>query len=285
MKIQVLSDLHNEFLVTQKNCCELNCELEQECDKRKEIAHSYDIPWRGGMIKQTDAEIIVLAGDINTGVRGIEWAVIESIAHDKPILYVMGNHEYYGHAYPHLLKKARKLIDGTNVHLLENDEYVIDDTRFLGCTLWTDYDLLGESMKRIALELMRWESNDYKKIRVSPKFHKLRPLDTVAWHRQSRLWLKEKLSNLFEGQTIVISHMAPSIKSCNPSVPTDESSCAYASNLDSMMDGIQVKLWIHGHTHVCNDYVINGTRIVSNPKGYYGYELVEQFDPCFVVSV
>jgi hypothetical protein len=27
-------------------------------------------------------------------------------------------------------------------------------------------------------------------------------------------------------------------------------------------------LWIHGHTHDSFDYVVRGTRIVANPRGY-----------------
>jgi hypothetical protein len=27
-------------------------------------------------------------------------------------------------------------------------------------------------------------------------------------------------------------------------------------------------LWVHGHTHSSFDYLLNGTRVVCNPRGY-----------------
>jgi len=41
-----------------------------------------------------DADAIVLAGDISTGTRGVSWA--REWAADRPVLYVAGNHEFYG---------------------------------------------------------------------------------------------------------------------------------------------------------------------------------------------
>jgi predicted phosphodiesterase len=86
MKLLVLSDLHLEF--------------EPIC------------------IPDTDADVIILAGDINLKTRGIEWA-IEAFP-NTPVVAVLGNHEYYGEKYPSLMKKAKQLAVGTHVHLLEN---------------------------------------------------------------------------------------------------------------------------------------------------------------------
>jgi hypothetical protein len=48
--------------------------------------------------------VIVLAGDIFSKHLGLEWA--RKAFPDKPIIYVMGNHEYYGGSdeglWPHL---------------------------------------------------------------------------------------------------------------------------------------------------------------------------------------
>jgi hypothetical protein len=47
----------------------------------------------------------------------------------------------------------------------------------------------------------------------------------------------------------------------------------YSSSLDEyIMDHPQIKLWTHGHTHHTFDYMVGGTRIVCNPRGYIGYE-------------
>ncbi len=78
MKIQLLSDPHNEFLPNSK---QLDGHL-----------------W-SGCIPETDADVILLADDIDTGTKSAEWAVAESQRLGNPILYVLGNHEFYRHEY------------------------------------------------------------------------------------------------------------------------------------------------------------------------------------------
>jgi predicted phosphodiesterase len=88
-----------------------------------------------------DADVIVLAGDIGTGTDGIEWA--QAWAGGRPVLYVAGNHEFYGRSLPGLIDELRDAAAGTTVHVLENDELVLDGVRFLGCSLWSDFEFDG----------------------------------------------------------------------------------------------------------------------------------------------
>ncbi|OCQ96024.1 phosphoesterase [Nostoc sp. MBR 210] len=231
MKIHVLSDLHLEF-------------------------QPFNIP-------DIDADIVVLAGDINLRERGIKWA-IENIT-NKPVIYVLGNHEYYGSAYPKLVEKLKDYSLGTNVTVLENDLFTIEDVNFLGCSLWTDFKLFGES--RIAGAEANYVMNDYKKIRVSPQYSRLRSIDTAIICRKSVNWLKNTLPSL-SGKTVIISHHAPSIKSIPFEYKEDILSAAYASNLDDLVAESKALFWIHGHIHQSLDYQIEQTRIICNPRGY-----------------
>lgn len=88
MKIQILSDLHIEF--------------------------------EDFNFSNTDADVVVLAGDIHLGIKGALWA--KKVIQDQPVIYVLGNHEYYRNAYPKLLAKIRKETEGTNVQILENQK-------------------------------------------------------------------------------------------------------------------------------------------------------------------
>ncbi|MEM9690500.1 MAG: metallophosphoesterase, partial [Pseudomonadota bacterium] len=90
----------------------------------------------------TDADVIVLAGDIHVGRKGLDWA-LEQFP-DKPVIYVLGNHEYYGKAVPKLTNELQKIAANTNVHLLERSSVEIDGVTFLGSTLWTDFELFGD---------------------------------------------------------------------------------------------------------------------------------------------
>jgi predicted phosphodiesterase len=250
MKIQVLSDLHVEFA-------------------------RFELP-------QTDADVIVLAGDIGVGTGGLELA--QSVARGRPKIYIAGNHEYYGGALPLLTQKLTKLSAGTEAHFLEESEMILGDVRFLGCTLWTDFDLFGEERKMQAMQLAQLCMNDFSRIQTSPKAARFRPDDARRLHLKSRAWLQERLSVPFAGRTIVVTHHTPSPRSNAEKYRGDLLSAAFTSDVEELMDGDRVALWIHGHTHHCVDYEVNGTRVVSNQRGYPN-EGIAEFNPSFVVEV
>src|SRR3954452_19421772 len=93
---------------------------------------------------EVDADVLVLPGDVDVGVDGI--ALAREWARGRPTLYVAGNHEFYGEGIPRHLGKMAEAAAGSTVELLENRVVVIGGVRFLGCTLWTDFDLFGERM-------------------------------------------------------------------------------------------------------------------------------------------
>ncbi|BAY26099.1 putative metallophosphoesterase [Calothrix sp. NIES-2100] len=247
MKIQIYSDLHIEF--------------------------------QPFTIFVTDADVIVLAGDIHLREKGVKWA-IENIQ-NKPVIYVLGNHEYYGSAYPKLVKKLKNYASGTNVYILENDWVTIKDVTFLGCTLWTDFKLFDNA--HIASYEASQNLTDFKKIRLDPHYSKLKPIDTVEIHRKSVSWLKNTLSSLSE-KIVVVTHHAPSKKSLHSQHQEDILSAAYASNLDDFVDESDATLWIHGHIHKHLDYRISSTRIICNPRGYPD-ELNTFFEPEFCIEI
>jgi predicted phosphodiesterase len=221
-----------------------------------------------------DAEVVVLAGDIATGVRGIEWAA--HTFRGLPVVYVLGNHEFYGQTAPDLVRKAQQHGAELGVHVLSDDSVMIGEVRFLGATLWTDFRLFGNSPSP-ALAAQQGMT-DFRRIRVSPRYRKLRPADTTLWHVRSRRWLTEALHTSVAGPTIVVTHHAPSIRSVAPHFASEELSAAYASDLEELVRGCGATLWVHGHTHHNVDYFLGHTRVVSNQRGYPD-EPVRGFDP------
>ena len=97
------------------------------------------------------ADVVILAGDVNIGTKGIEW--IKSAIPNKPVIYVLGNHEYYKGSYPKTLNKILALASDSNVHVLENRSIIIDNVRFHGATLWTDFSLFVASSGLHAYEV------------------------------------------------------------------------------------------------------------------------------------
>ncbi len=211
-----------------------------------------------------EADVVILAGDIHLGIKGVDWANMKFAV---PVLYVPGNHEYY---QGHLSKTLAKMIDCCHAHVrvLDCEEFSHQGVRFLGATAWTDFSVIGDA--RLAMAEAREVMTDFRKIRAGNNYRKLTPLDLFERNRYTRQWLAQKLAEPFAGQTVVITHHAPSLRSIYPNADQQPKliDAAYANAWEGLMDGERVQLWVHGHTHQAMDYEINGTRIVSNPRGY-----------------
>lgn len=238
-------------------------------------------------IEPTDADVLVLAGDIHRGAGTIEtfadWPV--------PVVYVHGNHELYHEAYSPALEAMRAASAGSNVHLLERDALILHGVRFLGCCLWTDYRLFpGQRDEAMATaeKLLR----DHQAIRMPDRLFAAQ--DALGVHQQSRAWLEEKLGEDFDGPTVVVTHHGPHPKSVHPRYAGMLLNAAFVSDLTPVLK--QADLWIHGHVHDSFDYRVSGTRVIANPRGYAMNRLVatspeeiiwenERFDPRLVVDI
>lgn len=240
MKVHILSDLHLEFA-------------------------GFDVP-------TTDADAVILAGDIHPGDQGVRWA-LDTFA-GLPVIYVPGNHEYYDYELPGLTRRLQREADGTNVHVLENDSVVTGGVRFLGCTLWTDFQLDGNAT--LAGFRAQQVLPDFRRIWYAPEGRPLHPADTMMLHAESKAWLTEQLS-LDDRPTVVVTHHAPATPSIADYFVREPLNPAFVSELDALVAGSGALLWVHGHTHTAFDYRLGATRVVCNPRGY-PKEAVAGFD-------
>lgn len=239
MRILVLSDLHHELW--------------------REHAQRID-----PSISRPD--VVVLAGDIDVGARAVEWAA--QTFPGLPVLYVHGNHEAYGKNLEDVQEQiAEACKSAGHVHFLNCSEFRLGNVRFLGATLWTDFGLFGDDSRYAAIVEAEAVMTDYKRIRLAKKgYRKLRATDTAHMHAAQKSWLKSKLAEQHAGPTVVITHMAPSIRSVASRYANDLVSAAYASRLDDIAEMADV--WVHGHMHNSFDYRIGRCRVVCNPCGY-----------------
>ena len=234
---------------------------------------------------RNDADVVILAGDIARPRDAVAWA-----RHfDKPVLYVLGNHEFYGGSLDAAAAEFERQSAGTCVRLLDNAEIVIGGVRFLGTTLWTDFELFGDGEQRAAAmseaqRLMR----DFSRIRINDADTRLfSPDDSVALFERDARWLDARLDSRHDGPTVVITHHAPSRQSVHPRFASSLLNAAFVSDAERLLGGDRVQLWIHGHTHDSFDYVVDGTRVVCNPRGYAkdGVNENAHFDPHLMVEV
>ncbi len=229
---------------------------------------------------EVDADVIVLAGDIHTGLNGIKW--IPKAFPDRPVIYILGNHEFYGQKIPELTSEIRDMARGTNVHVLENERIEIGKIVFLGATLWTDFRLNGDPV--LAEMAAQTGMTDFQRIRVTPSYRRFRPADARRFHARSLEWLVQQAEMARGAKVVVVTHHAPSPQSIPPRFGNDPLNPAFASNLEPFIAKSGAVLWIHGHIHSRSDFVIGQTRVVANPRGYPG-ESGTGFDPAFVVEV
>lgn len=249
-KIHVLSDLHLEF-------------------------GSFSPP-------KTDADVVVLAGDIALGAKGVDWA--HETFPDKPVILLAGNHEAYWRNLQSTIAGLRERSRAhEHIHFLENDEVVLGSLRILGATLWTDFNLFDSPTAAMYHAL---GMNDFRIIRYTDggQERTFTPFDSLELHETSRAWLTAKLAEPFAGKTLVVSHHCPHKLSVAPRWRKSPLTPAFTSDLSSLL-APPVKAWLHGHTHDSHRYVVNGVQVICNPRGYYPHELNPDFDPDLVIEI
>lgn len=239
MKIQLASDLHLEFFARI-------------------------LPQERLIQAAPDADVLVLAGDIHNGTQALDlfknWPV--------PVLYVAGNHEFYGHQWDQIRDDLRTQCEGTAIRFLDNSRVDFGEVRFLGATLWTDFSLSGVGMQGIdvgkAMRCARDSMADFSVIQTQVGL--FTPEQAMQDHAQSVRWLAQQMQLPFDGTTVVITHHAPHPLSIHPRYHGDWLNAAFASDLTPLMP--KIDCWLHGHVHDSFDYRVGRCRVVANPAGY-----------------
>lgn len=240
MKLSIASDLHLEF--------------------------GYTPPLEN--VDNTD--VLILAGDILTaynirldGSRAVAYAdfIADTARNWRRVIVIAGNHEFYNYKWYESLKVLCEFYARfPNVIFLEDSTVTLQGVKFVGSTLWTDMNGFHAHTMFHVQQCM----NDFNCIRDDQLGDtKVRPATTVSRHQLSLGYIKEVRAD------VVISHHLPSHRSVHEEYKGDKlMNGAFASDLDHVIEHLQPKLWVHGHTHKDCDYMIGDTRIVCHPKGY-----------------
>jgi hypothetical protein len=254
VKIQLLSDLH----------------LEVQPDFRASAA--------------AEAEMLVLAGDIGSYQRGSRLADDDfGLTHfsprhgwPTPVLFVPGNHEYDGLDFDDAHARLRATCERLGITWLERETMVIGGIRFIGTTLWADFDALVAAGGLAAQGPTRMLRQREKAFRAANFY--LRKTGTTrdglewlaeGWREQAllcQLWLRQALATPFDGITVVVTHFAPSLRSADPRYGLTPGTAGFCNSLGELL--AQARWWLHGHLHCQQDYVEAGCRVVANTLGY-----------------
>jgi hypothetical protein len=186
-----------------------------------------------------------------------------------------------------LIDELRQEAKKYDIYFLENQAITLAGIRFLGATLWTDFEFFGKEKRSHTMSLTEVMLNDFKVIKANSlvdeledsdtsrlPFNKqafggqaLSPEHTVVRRRESLTWLDAQLQTGDASKTVVISHHYPNVNSTAPRWAKNLLIAGFGSKLDLQMLS-KCKLWIHGHTHDSCDYLVgepkNQVRVVCN---------------------
>lgn len=253
MKLHILSDLHIEF-------------------------SNYELPVQ-------EADVLVLAGDIGNGLNGLVYAMNQKKNY-RHVIYVPGNHEFYGHHLSKLSLEMKEFVKKSGVILLDNDTVEIDGVSFIGSTLWTDFRLYGDKLEHIGYYMNKAASslNDFNQIRYATFWFQPSHCATLSIAAQE--FIKKELEKNENKTKVVITHHCPSQKSIAEKYLGNPINPCFANNLDTLVE--KADIWIHGHTHESFDYSIGDCRVVCNPRGYSKHQDKQEninFNPDLVIEV
>jgi predicted phosphodiesterase len=258
------------------------------------------------------ADLLVLAGDIGSYQSG---SLLADLLQDDdfglarfspltvaqggtgwptPVFFLPGNHEYDDRDFETTHARLRETCERLGMVWLEREVLMFNGVRFIGSTLWTDFDALtaeqaaagiltpGEQLK--ARDKAFRAANFY--LRKNHAFQNGQPMlaDAVRVQGlQSQAWLRQALATPFEGTTVVVTHFAPSLLSADPRYGLAPGTAGFCNALDDLLEHAQ--LWLHGHLHCPSDYVKNGCRVVANPLGYARKGEQEGFRPGMLINI
>ena len=267
MKLQLLSDLHLE-------------------------AHPHFQPTAA-----PDAEVLVLAGDIGSyqegGLLQDEYFGLERFSPlpqfaswPCPVIFVPGNHEYDMQDWDVAHARLRRVCDALGIIWLERESLVLNQVRFVGTTLWTDYDAIALLDPQVQAgdvgRLLKQREKSFRAanfyLRKTGGTRHGQPFLAEPMREQALVcqdWLRHALQQPFAGKTVAITHFAPSLQSHDPRYGLVPGTAGFCNALDDLL--AHADLWLHGHLHAPSDYQVQGLhadgsewrcRVVANPLGY-----------------
>lgn len=243
------------------------------------------------------ADLLVLAGDIGSYQPGSRLTEDDfglgrfspRRGWPTPVIFLPGNHEYDDGDFDLVHARLRAVCDALGMLWLERETLVIDGVRFVGTTLWSDFDALIEPSDDAAMarkkrgKAMRAANFYLEKaaIRRAGKPFLAQPLRAHSLACQT--WLRAALDTPFDGPTVAITHFAPTLASADPRYGLTPGTAGFCNSLDDLLP--RAVLWLHGHLHRAFDYRRGGCRVVANPLGYAAKGEQDRFRPDLLIKV
>lgn len=254
-----------------------------------------------------DVDVLILAGDVGSYQAG---SLLEGddfgLSRFSPrlpgsewprVFYIPGNHEFDSLDYDATYLKLRSTCEALGIEWLEREIITVGSVRFIGTTLWSDFEALAKSEatepeQTMALEKAYRAANYY--LSKNTAFKNGKPMlaeDIRALAHECQSWLRNALAVPFDGTTVTVTHFAPTLRSADPRYGMTPGTAGFCNSLDHLLPLSQV--WMHGHLHCPNDFLTSGIedgkpfscRVVANPRGYPEKGEDRAFQEKFVVEL
>lgn len=253
-------------------------------------------------------DVVVLAGDIGSyqsgsrlltqdfGLERFSPSLVPALAHAQ-VLFIPGNHEFDALDYDATYTRLRAICTRLGITWLDREVVTIDDVRFIGTTLWSDFDALVEERADLTKQLQQRTkafraANYYLSKNTTLKDGEPVLAEGIrAMALDCQAWLRAALAEPFDGKTVVVTHFAPSLLSADPRYGKTPGTAGFCNGLDDLFK--QAHMWLHGHLHCMNDYIVEcrdgplawRCRVVANPLGYLSKGEQDGFRPELVIAL
>ena len=234
MKIRLLSDLHTEFRLPYKT-------------------HA--------MSEYRGEDVLVLAGDIASGATNTMDVINHFLDQGFPrVVYVPGNHEYYGTTINDFDDKMLNFCERTrNAHFLRPGTVTLDGVMFTGGTLWTNF-----ADNPISQSVCGRMINDFRQIK------NFRTRDAYDLYYKHLDYIQQSYEQRSNPRVVIVTHFLPARECIAPRWQgTELINDYFANDLGSWIADMENTTWLFGHTHDAVDFTLGTTRLVCNPHGYY----------------
>jgi predicted phosphodiesterase len=251
-------------------------------------------------------DVVVLAGDIGSYQArsrlpdddfGLARFAPRHTGSAAKVLYVPGNHEFDGLEHDDAYARLRRVCDYLGIMWLDRESIVVDGVRFVGTTLWSDFDAVAIQEKapdkRLQARAKAFRAANYY-LSKNTTFRNGEPVLAEEQREMSlacQEWLRAALAEPFDGPTVAVTHYAPSLRSADPRYGVTPGTAGFCNAMDELIPYADV--WMHGHLHCTNDYVVEGDaggrrrscRVVANPLGYANKGEQAAFRPDLVIDI
>lgn len=249
------------------------------------------------------ADLLVLAGDIGSYQRRKDGSAMAEpdwglqrfsplpgfAGWPVPVLFVPGNHEYDALDVDTAHHDLRATCERLGIQWLERETAVIQGVRFVGTTLWSDFDGLvapGSPLtERLRARHKAFRAANFYLSKMEGQrggsLFDAEAMRTLGLDCQA--WLRSALGRPFDGSTVVVTHFAPTLHSADPRYGLSPGTAGFCNALDELLP--LADLWLHGHLHCPTDLQVGRCRIVANPLGYASKEEQSMFRPTLIIDV